>query len=115
MEVCQLRVLGIPKQKIGPRNAQGGIRQVSRESTVETPASAQSWNIEIDVSHRKVKVHSELELVSSASQTECVGFLELICLLKLRQKIRRSQTAETSARCRLRNAAAGVDAQTRKA
>src|SRR5215475_13938088 len=122
MEVCQLRVLGISKQKIGPRNAQagshrlsGGIHNPSRESTVETPASAQSRNIEVDVSHRKVKVHSELELVSSAGQTECVRFLELICLLKLRQEIRRSQTTENPARCRLRNAAAGVDAQTRNA
>src|SRR5215468_6430509 len=114
MEVCQLSVLGISKQKIGPRNAQGGIRQVSRESTVETPASAQSRNIEIDVSHGKVKIHSELELVSSAGQTERVRFLELICLLKLRQKIRRSQTAEASARCRLRNAASAVDGETRK-
>src|SRR5215831_12253431 len=112
MEVCQLRVLGIPKQKIGPSNPQGGI--VSRESTVEAPASAQSRNIEIYVSHRKVKVHSELELVSSAGQTESVRFLKLIRLLKLRQKIRRSQTAEASARGRLRNAAAAVDGETRK-
>src|SRR5215471_3098895 len=114
MEVCQLSVLGISKQKIGPRNAQGRIRQVSRESTVETPASAQSRNIEIDVSHQKVKVRSELELVSSAGQTERVRFLELVCLLKLRQKIQESQTAETSARCRLRNAATAINGKTRK-
>src|SRR5215831_3234838 len=114
MEVCQLSVLGISKQKIGPRNAQGRVRQVSRESTVETPASAQSRNIEIDVSHGKVKIHSELELVCSAGQTERVRFLELICLLKLRQKIRGSQAAEASARCRLRNAATAINGKTRK-
>src|SRR5262245_18583526 len=114
MEVCQLSVLGISKQKIGPRNAQGGIRQVSRESTVETPGSAQSRNIEIDVSHGKVKIHAELGLVCSARQAERVRFLELICLLKLAQKIRRSQTAEASARCGLRNAATAINGKTRK-
>src|SRR5262245_9272484 len=114
MEVCQLSVLGISKQKIDPRNAQGRIRQDSSESTVETPTSEQSRNIEIDGSHGKGKIHAELELGSSAGQTERVRFLELICLLKLRQKIRRSQTAEASARCRLRNAATAINGKTRK-
>src|SRR5262252_5380929 len=61
-----------------------------------------------------MQIGSKLELMCAVGPAERVGLLELIRLLKFRQEVGRAQPAQSTARRRLRNAAAAVDREARQ-